>query len=230
MSPADRQPQLRTGHVEPAVHDEFPGLGLLWLTLPARRRRSPPPLVLRLRELSNRYRGAGVVAMRTQPIPRAYRSFFRQIGLDPDVDRIPSERAAVARLLQGGFRPIDLISDACLLALLETGVPVWALDAARVRSGLGIRLLAEPGPGHPIPGMIAVADAETVHAPLFGDPLDGHGVGARTERVTLFALSVEGVPAIHVEEALWICVDILTGPLHRQDPSPEDSPPVDDLY
>jgi hypothetical protein len=78
--------------------------------------------------------------------------------------------------------------------------------------------------------MIAVADAETVHAPLFGDPLDGHGVGARTEHVTLFALSVEGVPAIHVEEALWICVDILGGALDRQDHSPEDSPGADDLY
>jgi DNA/RNA-binding domain of Phe-tRNA-synthetase-like protein len=204
-------------------------LSLLWLTLTARRRRSPAPLVRRLRELSDRYRGAGVVAMRTQPIPRAYRSFFRQIGLDPDVDRIPSERAAVARLLQGGFRPIDLISDACLLALLETGVPVWALDAARVSSGLGIRLVGEPGPGHPIPGMIAVADAETVHAPLFGDPLDGHGVGARTERVILFALSVEGVPAIHVEEALWISVDILEGAFSSPDRGPEDSPPAD-LY
>jgi hypothetical protein len=77
--------------------------------------------------------------------------------------------------------------------------------------------------------MIAVADAETVHAPLFGDPLDGHGVGARTERVILFALSVEGVPAIHVEEALWISVDILEGASSSPDRGPEDSPPAD-LY
>ena len=153
---------LWTGHVEPAVATSFRGCGWTgWLTLPARRRRSPPPLVLRLRELSNRYRGAGVVAMRTQPIPRAYRSFFRQIGLDPDVDRIPSERAAVARLLQGGFRPIDLISDACLLALLETGVPVWALDAAVVdEGGLGVRTgraSGDPGPARS-PGSLVVAD------------------------------------------------------------------------
>ena len=47
--------------------------------------------------------------MRTQPIPHAYRAFFRQIGLDPDIDRIPSEEAAVARLLHGGFRSEDLI-------------------------------------------------------------------------------------------------------------------------
>ena len=35
--------------------------------------------------------------MRTKPIPQAYRAFFRQIGLDPDVDRIPSEEAARRR-------------------------------------------------------------------------------------------------------------------------------------
>jgi hypothetical protein len=27
--------------------------------------------------------------------------------------------------------------------------------------------------------------------------------------VALFAISVEGVPAIHVEEALWVCVEVL---------------------
>ena len=68
--------------------------------------------------LSNRLGGASVVAMRTQPIPHAYRAFFRHIGLDPDASRIPSEEAAVARLLQGGFRSNDLISDALLVALL----------------------------------------------------------------------------------------------------------------
>ena len=78
--------------------------------------------------------------MRTKPIPQAYRIFFRQIGLDPDVTRIPSEEAAVARLLHGEFRSAGLIPDACLVALIETGVPVWALDADVVdEGGLGIR-------------------------------------------------------------------------------------------
>ena len=70
--------------------------------------------------------------MRTKPVPQAYRAFFRQIGLDPDVQRIPSEQAALARLVQGGFRSVDLIADACLIALVETGVPV---AAARRRPG-----------------------------------------------------------------------------------------------
>src|ERR1700759_3516047 len=124
----------RRGAIDPAVAAELPGLRLDWLggTMPsgsaasesvasgsaAARARSSP--VERLRALSDRYRGATVIAMRTHPIPRAYRTFYRQIGLDPDVERIPSERAATERLLHGGFRCTDLISDACLVAVIET--------------------------------------------------------------------------------------------------------------
>ena len=100
-----------------------------------------------MRELSDRYRGAGVVAMRTQPIPHAYRTFFRQVGVDPDAARIPSEAAAVGRLLKGGFEARDAVADALLIALVETGVPVWALDADVVDCGsLGIRAVCVRGP------------------------------------------------------------------------------------
>jgi DNA/RNA-binding domain of Phe-tRNA-synthetase-like protein len=154
--------------------------------------------------------------MRTKPIPQAFRVFFRQIGLDPDVTRIPSERAAVARLLQGGFRSAGLIADACLVSLIETGVPVWALDADTVDpGGLGIRTVtADDQPiagerGLLSVGSLAVADATTVHAPLFGMPAGGHGVTGRTRRVAFYSVGVAGVPSIHVEEALWMCVELL---------------------
>jgi hypothetical protein len=50
-----------------------------------------------------------------------------------------------------------------------------------------------------------------VHAGLFGDPAPGHapGPGPGTQRIVLYAVAVEGVPAIHVEEALWVCTDVL---------------------
>jgi DNA/RNA-binding domain of Phe-tRNA-synthetase-like protein len=214
----DRQPLgPAPGFVAADVSAEFPGLRLDWLTVQARRRPSPPALRRRLVELSNRYRGASVVAMRTQPIPHAFRAFFRQIGLDPDVDRVPSESAAVARLLQGGFRSFDLIADACLVALIETGVPVWALDADVVdEGGLGI-VSAAPGAEleglpwgrNPAQGSLLVADGSSAHAVLFGEPAPGHGVNASTRRVALFSVGVEGVPAIHVEEALWLSTELL---------------------
>ena len=145
--------------------------------------------------------------MRTKPIPHAYRAFYRQIGLDPDVDRIPSEQAAVERLLYGGFRSVGLIEDACLLALLETGVPVWAIDADAIdEQGLGNprAWAAERSPAD-----LAVVDGSAVHALLFADP--AHPVGPRTRRVALFTVAVDGVPAIHVEEALWVCAELLGG-------------------
>jgi DNA/RNA-binding domain of Phe-tRNA-synthetase-like protein len=170
----------------------------------------------RLRALANRYHGASVVTMRTQPLPHAYRAFFRQTGLDPDATRIPSEQVAVARLLQGGLRSGGLPADALLIALVETGVPVWALDADHVEpGGLGIRLSEAGEPfgaqGYPLAaGRLVVADSRVVHALLFGGLAPGHEVKRRTSRIVLFAVGVEGVPDIHLEEALWLCQDILT--------------------
>jgi DNA/RNA-binding domain of Phe-tRNA-synthetase-like protein len=206
------------GFVAPVLASEFPGLRLDWVTVEAGRRSSPREIKRRLKELSSRYRGASVVAMRTQPIPHAYRAFFRQIGLDPDVSRIPSERAAVHRLMQGHFSSRSLIDDALLVALIETGIPIWALDAELVDAGgLGIRLTVEGDrlgrteyANHLQPGRLAVADAQNVHALLFDeDVAPGHGAGPRTKRVVLFTVGVDGVPAIHIEETLWVCVEAL---------------------
>ena len=203
------------GFVEPRLKAEFPGLRLAWLTLEPSRRSSPRAVKQRLRSLSNRFHGATVVAMRTQPVPHAYRAFFRQIGLDPDASRIPSEEAAVARLLQGGFRSRDLLADALLIGLIETGVPVWALDGDQVDAGgLGIRTtLAGERFGSvetPLPdGRLVVADSARVHALLFGPLAPGHAADPKTRRISLFAVGVDGVPAIHIEEALWTCGEVL---------------------
>jgi DNA/RNA-binding domain of Phe-tRNA-synthetase-like protein len=204
------------GFVEDRVKVEFPGLALAWITVESRARASSPRSVRqRLQHLSNRFHGASVVAMRTQPIPRAYRTFYRQVGLDPDAVRIPSEEAAVRRLLQGGFRSSGLLNDALLVALVETGVPVWALDAERVHaSGLGIRTSREGERFGSVeklaPGRLVVADDQTVQAILFGPTAPGHEAGPRTRRAALFAVGVPGVPSIHLEEALWTCQDVLS--------------------
>lgn len=188
----------------------------MWTVAGLSRRGSPRSVKHRLSGLSDRYHGASVVAMRTQPLPHAYRSFFRQVGLDPDATRIPSEQAAVARLLQGGLRSQGLVADALLIALVETGVPVWALDAELVDTdGLGVRTtLAGDRFGseeHRLPaGRLVVADPQSVHALLFGAVAPGHSPATRTRTAVLFAIGVDGVPAIHVEEALWACTEVLS--------------------
>jgi DNA/RNA-binding domain of Phe-tRNA-synthetase-like protein len=209
--------QAALGFVEETVAAELPGLRLAWVTVAGGRRNSPRGVSQRLKDLSNRYRGASVVALRAQPIPHAYRAFFHQIGLDPDVSRIPIEEAAVGRLMHGQFRSTNLVDDALLIGLIETGVPIWALDADLVApGGLGIRatvdgdrLGATEHSHHLAPGRLVIADAQRVHALLFGDVAPGHGVGPRTARMALFAVGVQGVPSIHLEEALWVCIEVL---------------------
>jgi DNA/RNA-binding domain of Phe-tRNA-synthetase-like protein len=199
------------------IEQELPGLRLL--VGEARHARaqtldggSPPELLVRLRELSNRFRGARAVAIRREPVPGAYRVFFRQIGLDPDVVRTPIEAAVTERMLRGGFRPQGLLEDVLLVTLLDTGVPVWALDGELVDGHLGIRASEEGEPLGRTPqaptlpaGRLVVADASAALAILFGESAPGHAPHARTSRLTLYAVQVTGVPTLYVEEALWSC-------------------------
>jgi DNA/RNA-binding domain of Phe-tRNA-synthetase-like protein len=207
-----------SGWIEPRLRAEFPRLGLDWVTVATRGGDSPRELKRRLRDLSNRFRGETVVAIRQQPVGHAYRVFFREIGLEPDLTRTPLEQAALGRLVHGHFVSRGLLEDAMLVALVETGVGVWALDADIVDvDGLGIRITVEGDRlgstkyGRHLPaGRLVVADAASVHAILFGEVAPGHAPTPGTDRVTLFTVCVEGVPQIHIEEALWICVEALT--------------------
>lgn len=205
------------GFVEADVRDELPGLRLRWLRLEAPWA-DPREVRARLRSLSDRFHGAAVVAMRARPVHHAYRAFFRQTGLDPDLQRTPAEEAAMQRLLHGELRAPDALQGALLLALVETGVPVWALAGARVdAAGLGIRqthegeTLGDADRGPPLHGgRLVVADAHGIHALLFGELAPGHRVLRGGEPVVLFAVGVEGVSEAHLEEALWLAVDALT--------------------
>ena len=204
--------ELCPGSVAGAIRDEFPGLRCGWAHGDARPAPRPPALRRRLADLSNRYRGAGVIAMRSRPVERAYRSFYRQIGLDPDLRRIPSEQAAVARLLHGGFASVGLIGDARLVALLETGVPVWALDAEAVPGRpLGIGTAGEPADGRsvPAPGSLIVTAGERVVSILFEEPDPAFAPGPATRRLVVYAVAVDGVPELHLDEALRACLDLL---------------------
>jgi DNA/RNA-binding domain of Phe-tRNA-synthetase-like protein len=199
------------------VEQELPGLRLLTAHVDVARKgsltgQSPPDVHGRLRELSNRFRGAAAVAVRRDPVPSAYRIFFRHIGLDPEVQRTPIEAAVLERMMKGGFLTGGMLEDVLLIALLDTGVPVWALDAERVDGPLGIRAsvagerLGRSPDASVLPaGRLVVADASTPLAILFGELAADHAPRARTRRLAMFAVQVAGVPELYAEEALWIC-------------------------
>jgi DNA/RNA-binding domain of Phe-tRNA-synthetase-like protein len=195
------------GRVAPALAAEFPGLRLRTAEVRAAGNvlaRSPRELRERLAGLSNRYRGAQAVALRREPVPFAHRVFFRHIGLDPDVHRVPIEEAVVERLLKGAFASRRLLEDALLVALVETGVAVWALDAGVVEGGLELRV---GGPG--ADGGIVVADARGVMAPIFAPPPADRAPRKETRAVLLYAVQVPSVPDVFVEEALWTAEGLL---------------------
>jgi DNA/RNA-binding domain of Phe-tRNA-synthetase-like protein len=205
---------LMDGWVDPELAEEFPEVGTLYAPVDARPGRSPAPVRERLRDLANRYTGSHVIHMRQDPVPWAYRVFYRQVGIDPDSQRTPAEQVALDRLRVGGFKSANSVDDALTIAVAETGVPIIAFDGDRVGRVLGLRLAAEGerlgGAGRPLSTrQIVVADEERSLAVLFGEVSEDHGVTAQTRRMVLVALRVKGVPRISVEEALWIAAETL---------------------
>jgi DNA/RNA-binding domain of Phe-tRNA-synthetase-like protein len=210
-------PALEEGWVDRELALEFPELRLASVVAPAPGRRSPSALRERLALLADRFHGARALTLRREAVPHAYRVFFRHIGLDPDAQRTPVEAAALDRLVHGGFVSRGPLEDALLVAVVETGVPVWALDDARVDGPLGLRAAREGerlGEGEYAadlaPGRVVVADAGAPVAVLFGDVAPSRAPGRASTSLRLFAVAVPGVPALHVEEALFGCADALT--------------------
>ena len=204
--------------IEAEVAAEFPGLRLWSMTVDAGEGPSPVELKYRMRDLSSRFHGSHALALRSKPIPHAYRVFYRHIGLDPDVDRVPVEAVVVQRLKDGGFKSRSLLHDALTIAIMETSVPVWALDEDTLTGELELRRSEEHEPlgrgeehGLWLPaGRLVVADLGGPVAILFGDIGRNHTAVSGTKRLRLFSVQVEGVPNISVSEALWTVADIVS--------------------
>jgi DNA/RNA-binding domain of Phe-tRNA-synthetase-like protein len=207
--------ELAEGWVEAELAEEFPQLGIVHAPLDARSGRTPVEVKERLRELANRYTGGRVIHMRQDAVPWAYRVFARQVGIDPDTDRTPVEAIALERLRHGGLKSENLLDDALTIAICETGVPVFALDAGKVEGEPGLRLSR---PGERLAGVrplsarqLVVADDLRPVAIVLGEVSHDAGVTPETERMILCALRVKGVPDIAVEEALWTTAEVLVG-------------------
>jgi hypothetical protein len=179
------------GRVDAAVAEDFPSLQLWSMACEAPARVN---LRDRLKGLDDRVRGIATGRLRTDTVAGAYRAFARQIGLDPDVDRNPLDQAAVDRLMEGEVRSTGVIPDALLVAMLETHVPLWALDGDEVSGPLHVRT---------DDGRLSVLDDRRALAPLLGRPPKGIAVTKKTVRAVVYALQVKGVPATTIEEAFW---------------------------
>lgn len=211
-------PAVAHGAVDTEVARELRGLRIAWLDVPAAHGGVPRGLRRRLRDLSGRWHGARAVTMRQEAVPHAYRVLFRHLGLDPDEDRPPQEAAVVARLTAGGFRAGTVLEAALLVAVVETGVPVRAIDADAAPGGLGVRparageRLGEGELAHDlVPGRLVVTAGDRPVAVLFGDLAPEVVPHRRSARLRLYAVGAPGVPELHLEEALWLAHEALEG-------------------
>lgn len=210
------EPELREGWVDAELAEEFPELAIWHTRVQSGSGRTPDYVRERLRRLASRITGGHVIHMRQDPVPWAYRVFWRQVGIDPDTDRTPVEQLALERLKWGGLRSRNLLDDAITIATLETGVPVVAFDAAKVGEEIGLRLTGERellgGSGRALSSrQIVIADEDHTLAVLSGEVAEERGVTPQTAGMVLASVQVKGVPLISVEEALWTVVDTITG-------------------
>ena len=196
---SDDGPEVRRGLVAPAVATEHPGLRLAWTEVDATPGPTPPELRERLRAMANRMTGVQAIELRRREVPHLHRVFFRHVGLDPDVARVPAEAVALRRMREGGLRSQGLVDDALTVAVMETDVGVWAFDAACV---VGSPEIHEDE-------RLIVADEAGPLAELFGEPLPRAAVTRTTQRIALVAVGVPNVPDLFVDEALWTAWDIL---------------------
>jgi DNA/RNA-binding domain of Phe-tRNA-synthetase-like protein len=206
--------ELRTGWLAPELRDEFPGLALRFMLVERGSGRSPREVKNRLKDLAGRFSGAQAINLRHQPIPWAYRVFYRHIGLDPDEQHTPVEELVLERMRKGGFPSRSLLDDALTIAIADSGVALRAFDADRVEGALGIRPSApgealEGRPGELPAGTLVIADELRPLALLFGALAAGRGVRPKTSRTVLCAIQVKGVPDIAAEEALWLAAGVL---------------------
>ena len=204
------------GWLAPELGEEFPGLALRFVTVEHGSGRSPREVKARLAGLADRFTGAQAINLRHQPIPWAYRVFYRHIGLDPDEQRTPVEQLALERMQKGGFPSKSLLDDALTIATVESGVALRAFDADRVAGRPGIRSsdageALEGRPGELPAGTLVIADEERPLALLFGATGAGRGVDSKTRRTLLCGIQVKGVPEIAVEEAVWLATEVLQG-------------------
>ncbi len=202
------------GWVAPELRRELAGLALRYLLVERGPGRSPKRVRERLAQLSDRFSGPQAINLRHRSIPHAYRVFFRHIGLDPDEQPTPVEALALERMRRGAFVSRNLLDDALTIATIESGVALQAFDADRVADRLGIRPSApgevlEGRPGELPPGTLVIADEKRTLALLFGPMAAGRGVERATSRMLIAAIQVAGVPDIAVEEAIWLCAQVL---------------------
>ncbi|HWH44216.1 MAG TPA: TetR/AcrR family transcriptional regulator [Thermoleophilaceae bacterium] len=197
---------------------DFAGLAVWAANAAATPGPTPSTVASRLGQLASvhgrapRVTAASASGIAPESTPWAYRVFARRAGLDPDAAPSPAAAIALHGPVTDAGASGQLLEDALTLVALETGVPLVAVDAGTLAGRPYARMgdAAELGAaGLPASDAPIVADESGPVAVLLGAVAPGRAPGPRTERLTLLALQVKGVPDVGVQEALWTAVEVL---------------------
>lgn len=153
---------------------------------------------------------------------QAYRSFYTQMGLDPNRTP-PSVQVLVQRFLRADvlskIPSIHPIVDAVNVAAVETMVPLGVFDASRVTGEITIDLSNGGEHFHPIgaeeainlcPGLVVLRDDEKVLSQFCHRDADAQKVTISTQSVWLLGCQVPGVSADDVTAALARAIEVLS--------------------
>jgi DNA/RNA-binding domain of Phe-tRNA-synthetase-like protein len=208
---------VRAGWCDEELRDDFPGIGVVALDC-AVGNGAPERVARRMGVVSQRIDGRNAASMQLDAIPAAYRRLARQLGLDPDVDGTPLAALLRERIRWGRLPSVGVVRDACTCAMLETGVPVFALPLDEVTGDLGLTVAREGEvlPGHagsPLgAGAVVISD---LSRPLALAMLPPALEPAPRADVLLYALRAPGVADLELEEALWLAAGLLRGAADR---------------
>jgi DNA/RNA-binding domain of Phe-tRNA-synthetase-like protein len=179
--------EVSEGVVDEVVAAEFPGLSIHWVDVQCGVGKTPAGLADELALAGQRMRGATIVMASTGTIAAAYRSFARQLGMDPAAVSGSAEAVAMRRLLSGGFLPTGVPNDAATLATLEFGPPITVFDAGLLHGGLRIDRATVGGQQHAA-GDLVLADQQQEVGRLFAEPFAQFQSSRKTKALRFAAL------------------------------------------
>ena len=215
LEPAARAPEpvavrglmVRREPVANALRAGLPGLALWTTSATLRDGQATPPLVrARVEQARERTAVAEAAGVPGESAPWAYRVAMRQLGIDPDEELAPVERAVLHRGLL--IPELGMPGDALMAASLETGVPVRAFDETQLDGSLALRSAAE---GEGIDGAAVARPAPARGAAVRRDARARapgavqHGAGARGRAGSA------ACPTWRCKQALWLAAELVEG-------------------
>ena len=198
-----------SGWLDHRFAGEFPTVSMRYTVIEATNLRSSPAMRSRLADHSTKFTGTYAMELPRHQIPAAYRAFYRQLGLNPDAQPPALEAIARERILRGWFPSHGVVSDALLVATIESHIALQVIDAAELDGPLGIRPARTEDSPTFTPGTLVIADAQKPVAELFGPPVDSCVVSAVTTSIAIYAVGVPGMDPWLLDDALWRVADMI---------------------